>query len=92
VWQLQTEESNGDALSNRCISRRFHLQQPACTTHGTCASSCLQGKRQRQRVDYSLGGGDDGDDEDFSASSGGDSSGGSDNEALTVVRLCHVWS
>jgi hypothetical protein len=68
------------------------MQQLACAAHGARAPSCLQGKRQRQRVDYSLGGGDDGDDEDFSAPSGGDSSGGSDNEALTVVRVCCIWS
>lgn len=69
---------------------RCPLQQLVCAAHGTRAPSRLQGKRQRQRVDYSLGGGDDGDDEDFSASSGCDSSGGSDQEALTMVCTLQV--
>lgn len=45
----------------------------------------LQGKRQRRRVDYSLGGGDEADDEDFNLSSDEGSSGGSDHEDVTLV-------
>jgi hypothetical protein len=77
-------ESVGHVIG-ACL-HRTHIQCIDVNSLLTRKSNRLQGKRQRQRVDYSLGGGDDGDDEDFSLSSDEGSSDVDDHETLLVVR------